>query len=116
MKVMHSSKWKNRRSKAEKREEDVSKRTSWPVKTGLIPGPPASVTKQPTMRNSTEELSPPTTPWRKREICYIFYSVTVISIINIIIIIIARLLARSQFPEGPATRRHGTGFSWFPCV
>jgi len=28
----------------------------------------------------------------------------------------AGLLARSQYPEGPATDHHGTGFSWFPCV
>ena len=26
------------------------------------------------------------------------------------------LLARSQYPEGPATGHFDTGFSWFPCV
>jgi len=26
------------------------------------------------------------------------------------------LLARSQYPEGPATGHVDTGFSWFPCV
>ena len=40
----------NRRGKAEKRDEDVSKKTSWPVKAGPTPGPSSSVTKQPTMR------------------------------------------------------------------
>ena len=28
----------------------------------------------------------------------------------------ARLLARSQYPERPATGHLDTGFSWFPCV
>jgi hypothetical protein len=28
----------------------------------------------------------------------------------------AGLLARSQYPVGPATGHLGTGFSWFPCV
>jgi len=28
----------------------------------------------------------------------------------------ARLLARIQYPEGPATGHLNTGFSWFPCV
>jgi hypothetical protein len=30
--------------------------------------------------------------------------------------LVAGLLARSQYPEGPATGHFGTGFSWFPCV
>jgi len=28
----------------------------------------------------------------------------------------AGLLARSQYPEGPATSQFDTGFPWFPCV
>jgi len=28
----------------------------------------------------------------------------------------AGLLARSQYPEGPATSHLDTGFSWFPCA
>ena len=27
-----------------------------------------------------------------------------------------RMLARSQYPQGPATGHLSTGFSWFPCV
>jgi hypothetical protein len=30
--------------------------------------------------------------------------------------VVAELLARSQYPEGPATGHLGTSFSWFPCV
>jgi hypothetical protein len=30
--------------------------------------------------------------------------------------VVAGLLARSQYPEGPATGHLGTSFSWFPCV
>jgi len=30
--------------------------------------------------------------------------------------LVARLLPRSQYPEGPATGHLSTGFSWFPCV
>ena len=28
----------------------------------------------------------------------------------------AGLLARNQYPEGPATGHLDTGFSWFPCA
>jgi hypothetical protein len=28
----------------------------------------------------------------------------------------AGMLARSQYPEGPATGHLDTGFSWYPCV
>ena len=30
--------------------------------------------------------------------------------------LVAGLLARSRYPEGPVTGHLGTGFSWFPCV
>ena len=33
-----------------------------------------------------------------------------------VLILDAGLLARSQYPEGPATDHLDTGFSWFPCV
>jgi hypothetical protein len=56
MKECTRSKGKNkqstRRGKAEKRDEDVSKKTPWPVTTGPTPGPSSSVTKQPTMRKN----------------------------------------------------------------
>jgi len=30
--------------------------------------------------------------------------------------LVAGLLARSQYPEGPATGHLSIGFSWYPCV
>jgi len=30
--------------------------------------------------------------------------------------LVAELLARIQYPEGPAIGHLSTGFSWFPCV
>jgi len=30
--------------------------------------------------------------------------------------LVARLLARSQYPEGPVIGHLDTGFSWVPCV
>jgi len=30
--------------------------------------------------------------------------------------LVAGQLARSQYPEGPATGHLNTGFSWFPCI
>jgi hypothetical protein len=35
---------------------------------------------------------------------------------NIATVIVAGLLARSQYPEGPSTAHLGTGFSWFLFV
>jgi hypothetical protein len=32
------------------------------------------------------------------------------------LLLVAGLLARSQYPEGPATGHLGTGLSWFRCV
>ena len=44
--------------------------------------------------------------------CVLFYCVC----ISVLHTLVAGLLARSQYPEGPATCHIGTGFSWFPCV
>jgi hypothetical protein len=34
----------------------------------------------------------------------------------VLLFLYARLLARSQYPEGPATGHLDTGFPWFPYV
>ena len=44
--------------------------------------------------------------------CVLFYCV----FIAFLHTLVADLLARSQYPEGPATGHLGTTFSWFPCV
>jgi hypothetical protein len=45
-------------------------------------------------------------------LCVLFYCVCV----DVLHTVVAGLLARSQYPEGPATDHLRTGFSWFPCV
>jgi len=42
---------------------------------------------------------------------YLLYYVCIV-----VLTLNAGLLARSQYPEGPATGHLDTGFSWFPCV
>jgi len=44
--------------------------------------------------------------------CVLFYYVCV----ALLHTLVAGLLARSQYLEGPAASHLGTGFSWFPCV
>jgi len=45
-------------------------------------------------------------------LCVLFYCVC----IAVLHTLVDGLLARSQYPEGPATGHLGTGFAWFPCV
>ena len=45
-------------------------------------------------------------------LCVLFYCVC----IAVLRTVVGGLLARSQYPEGPATSHLGTGFSWFPRV
>jgi hypothetical protein len=44
--------------------------------------------------------------------CVLFYYVGT----AVLHTLVAGLLVRSQYLEGPATGHLGTGFSWFPCV
>jgi len=44
--------------------------------------------------------------------CVLFYYVCT----AVLHTLVARLLARSLYPEGPATGHLGTCVSWFPCV
>ena len=41
-----------------------------------------------------------------------FHYVCIAGLLNLV----AGLLTRSQYPEGPVTGHLGKGFSWFPCV
>jgi hypothetical protein len=45
-------------------------------------------------------------------LCVLFYCVS----IAVLHTVVAGRLARSQYPEGPATGHLSTGFSWIPCV
>ena len=45
-------------------------------------------------------------------LCILFYYVS----IAVLRTLVAVLLARSQYPEGPTTNHLSTDFSWFPCV
>ena len=45
-------------------------------------------------------------------LCVLFYNVCV----AVLHTLVAGLLARIQYSEGPATAHLGAGFSWFPCV
>jgi len=48
--------------------------------------------------------------------CYLMCIVLLCVCIAVLHTLVAGLLTRSQFPEGPATGHLDTGFSWFPCV
>jgi len=50
--------------------------------------------------------------WTFVNLCVLIYCVCIV----VLHTLVAGLLARIQYSEGPATGHLGTGFSWFPCV
>ena len=48
--------------------------------------------------------------------CHLMCICCTICVLLFFFYFICRLLARSQYSEGPATGHLDTGFSWFPCV
>jgi len=53
-------------------------------------------------------------------VSYVYFFVPYVYLLYYVCIVVltldAGLLARSQYPVGPATGHLDTGFSWFPCV
>jgi hypothetical protein len=49
-------------------------------------------------------------------VCPLPYICVCCTVCTAVLTLDAGLLARSQYPEGPATGHLDTGFSWFPCV
>jgi len=49
-------------------------------------------------------------------IAVLYVCIAVLYVCIAVLTLDARLLARSQYPEGLGTGQLDTGFSWFPCV
>jgi len=47
---------------------------------------------------------------------FLLHYVYCFTVLCVLLSSVARLLARSQYPEGPVTGHLDTGFSWFSCV
>ena len=103
----------------------------YPTSKKIFSTPPPAVTST-TYRNTGSRPHRPHLRRRMHTLSYVYFHLMCICVMLCVFVVTyvyflcyvcvavltldAGLLARSQYPEGPATGHLDTGFSWFPCV